>query len=35
VTLNRLGGHRHETKLRAVIEHYTDAPVISAVQERA
>ncbi|HEB92147.1 MAG TPA: cobyrinate a,c-diamide synthase [Gammaproteobacteria bacterium] len=31
VILNQLGGHRHETKLRAVIEHYTDVPVIGAV----
>jgi len=31
VILNRLGGSRHETKLRAVIEHYTDVPVIGAV----
>jgi cobyrinic acid a,c-diamide synthase len=35
VILNRLGGHRHEAKLRAVIEHYTDVPVIGAVQEDA
>jgi len=33
VILNRLGGHRHEGKLRAVIEHYTDVPVLGAVQE--
>ena len=33
VILNRLGGRRHEGKLRAVIEHYTDVPVIGAVQE--
>ncbi|MBU0752179.1 MAG: hydrogenobyrinic acid a,c-diamide synthase (glutamine-hydrolyzing) [Gammaproteobacteria bacterium] len=33
VILNRLGGRRHESKLRAVIEHYTDVPVIGAVQE--
>lgn len=31
--LNRLGGSRHESKLRAVVEHYTDVPVIGAVQE--
>ncbi len=31
VILNQLGGRRHETKLRAVIEHYTDVPVIGAV----
>lgn len=33
VILNRLGGKRHEAKLRAVIEHYTDVPVLGAVQE--
>lgn len=33
VILNRLGGRRHEAKLRAVIEHYTDVPVLGAVQE--
>jgi cobyrinic acid a,c-diamide synthase len=32
VILNQLGGSRHESKLRAVIEHYTDVPVIGAVQ---
>lgn len=31
VILNQLGGSRHEAKLRAVIEHYTDAAVIGAV----
>ncbi len=31
VILNRLGGSRHESKLRAVIEHYTDVPVLGAV----
>ncbi|WP_455212245.1 cobyrinate a,c-diamide synthase [Kaarinaea lacus] len=31
VILNKLGGSRHESKLRAVIEHYTDVPVIGAV----
>ncbi|MDD3517731.1 MAG: cobyrinate a,c-diamide synthase [Chromatiales bacterium] len=33
VILNRLGGSRHESKLRAVIEHYTDVAVIGAVHE--
>jgi cobyrinic acid a,c-diamide synthase len=33
VILNRLGGARHEAKLRAVIEHYTDVPVLGAVQQ--
>jgi cobyrinic acid a,c-diamide synthase len=32
VILNNLGGSRHESKLRAVIEHYTDVEVIGAVQ---
>jgi cobyrinic acid a,c-diamide synthase len=32
VVLNNLGGSRHESKLRAVIEHYTDVEVIGAVQ---
>ncbi len=31
VILNQLGGSRHEAKLRAVIEHYTDVPVLGAV----
>ncbi len=31
VILNKLGGQRHESKLRAVIEHYTDVPVLGAV----
>jgi cobyrinic acid a,c-diamide synthase len=31
VILNNLGGPRHEQKLRAVIEHYTDAAVMGAV----
>ncbi len=31
VILNNLGGGRHESKLRSVIEHYTDVPVIGAV----
>lgn len=33
VILNRLGGSRHEAKLRAVIEHYTDVEVLGALQE--
>ncbi len=32
VILNQLGGSRHEAKLRAVIEHYTNLPVLGAVQ---
>jgi cobyrinic acid a,c-diamide synthase len=32
VILNNVGGARHESKLRAVIEHYTDVPVVGAVQ---
>ena len=31
VILNQLGGNRHEAKLRAVIEHYTDVRVLGAV----
>jgi cobyrinic acid a,c-diamide synthase len=31
VILNQLGGSRHESKLRSVIEHYTDVPVVGAV----
>ena len=33
VILNRLGGSRHESKLRAVIEHYTGVTVLGAVHE--
>ena len=33
VILNRVGGARHEAKLRAVLEHYTDVPVLGAVAE--
>jgi cobyrinic acid a,c-diamide synthase len=31
VILNQLGGSRHESKLRAVIEHYTNVTVLGAV----
>ncbi len=31
VILNNLGGSRHEAKLRAVIEHYTDVTVVGAI----
>ncbi|MCP4696944.1 MAG: hydrogenobyrinic acid a,c-diamide synthase (glutamine-hydrolyzing) [Gammaproteobacteria bacterium] len=33
VILNRLGGSRHEEKLRAVIEYYTDVKVLGAVHQ--
>ncbi|MCK5662254.1 MAG: cobyrinate a,c-diamide synthase [Thiotrichaceae bacterium] len=33
VILNQLGGSRHENKLRAVIEHYTDVSVVGAVHK--
>ncbi len=33
VILNQLGGSRHESKLRAVIEHYTNVPVLGAVHK--
>ncbi len=32
IILNKVGGARHESKLRQVIEHYTDVPVLGAVQ---
>lgn len=32
VIFNKVGGKRHEGKLRAVTEHYTDIPIIGAVQ---
>lgn len=32
VILNKIGGRRHESKLRAIIEHYTDVPVLGALQ---
>ncbi|GAB1234745.1 hydrogenobyrinic acid a,c-diamide synthase (glutamine-hydrolyzing) [Ferrigenium sp. UT5] len=35
VILNNLGGSRHESKLRQVIEHYTDVPVVGAIQHDA
>jgi cobyrinic acid a,c-diamide synthase len=35
VILNQVGGPRHEGKLRAVIEHYTDVPVLGAVPKDA
>ncbi len=31
IILNNLGGSRHESKLRAALEHYTDIPVIGAI----
>lgn len=33
VILNKLGGSRHESKLRSVIEHYTNVPVIGAIHQ--
>ncbi|KPK40767.1 MAG: hydrogenase expression protein HypE [Gammaproteobacteria bacterium SG8_47] len=32
VILNKVGGPRHEAKLRQFVEHYTDIPVMGAVQ---
>lgn len=32
VILNQVGGPRHEGKLRTVVEHYTDIPVLGAIQ---
>lgn len=31
VILNKVGGKRHEAKLRAILEHYTDVTVLGAV----
>jgi len=33
VILNQVGGTRHESKLRAIIEHYTDVKVLGAVHK--
>jgi cobyrinic acid a,c-diamide synthase len=33
VILNRVGGKRHESKLRAALEHYTDVPVLGALHD--
>ncbi len=33
VILNKVGGPRHERKLRAIIEHYTDVPVLGAIHK--
>lgn len=35
VILNHMGGSRHEAKLRAVIEHYTEVPVLGALAHDA
>lgn len=35
VILNKVGGPRHEEKLRAVIERYTDLPVLGAIRQDA
>jgi cobyrinic acid a,c-diamide synthase len=35
VILNRLGGSRHESKLRKVIEHYTDVHVLGAIHQQS
>lgn len=32
IILNKVGGPRHERKLRAIINHYTNVPVLGAVQ---
>jgi cobyrinic acid a,c-diamide synthase len=32
VILNQVGGSRHESKLRAIIEHYTNVKILGAVQ---
>jgi len=35
VILNKVGGSRHEGKLRAILEHYTDVKVIGAVHKHS
>lgn len=35
VILNKVGGSRHEAKLRAIIEHYTNVPVVGAIHHDA
>lgn len=35
VIFNRVGGSRHATKLRQAVDHFTDLPVLGAVQEAA
>lgn len=35
IILNKVGGGRHETNLRRVIEHYTELPVLGAVPRDA
>ncbi|MCC2632636.1 MAG: dsrN [Ramlibacter sp.] len=35
VILNRVGGSRHEDKLRAALAYYTDVPVLGAIAEDA
>jgi cobyrinic acid a,c-diamide synthase len=35
VILNRVGGARHEDKLRAALEYYTEVPVLGAIAEDA
>lgn len=35
VILNRVGGARHETNLRRVVEHYSDIPVLGLVRRQS
>ncbi|MBE9515718.1 MAG: cobyrinate a,c-diamide synthase [Proteobacteria bacterium] len=35
VILNKTAGGRHESKLKAVIEHYTDIPILGAIQRHS
>ena len=35
VIVNRVGGSRHEANLRRVLEHYTDLPLLGALQRTA
>ncbi|MBM3555661.1 MAG: cobyrinate a,c-diamide synthase [Alphaproteobacteria bacterium] len=35
IILNKVGGSRHEAKLRAILEHYTGVPVLGAVHKES
>jgi cobyrinic acid a,c-diamide synthase len=35
LVLNNLGGDRHETKLRSIVEHYTDLELLGAIQRNS
>jgi cobyrinic acid a,c-diamide synthase len=35
IILNKVGGSRHETNLRRVVEHYTDLPLLGAIHRES